>query len=156
MSRVLLPLLLLALSASAQIHTIDMTFEGVGCVPCVESMPARAQRIRGVESAKVDAAKGILSVQLAATNRVRVEQIRDIIEQDGTKAKSAVVSVSGTLERTPEGLVLLRVPQLALPFQLTGSEAILKGDTTVRVTGTISNLRATPHLGITVTAASKP
>lgn len=146
--------LLIALAVcavSAQIHTIDITFEGVGCVPCVESMPTRAQRIRGVESAKVDAAKGVLSVQLAATNRVRVEQVRDIIEQDGTKARSAVISVTGTMERTPEGLVLLRVPQHAQPFRLTGAIPN-KAETTVRVTGTIVNLRETPYLQIAVVA----
>lgn len=132
--------------ATAQIHTIEMTFEGVGCVPCVESMPSRAQRIRGVESAKVDAAKGILTVQLAASNRVRVEQIRDVIEQDGTKARSAVITVSGTLEKTSEGLTLLRVPQLAAPFQLEGAIPA----TGEKVRGVITNLRGTPYLQIAV------
>lgn len=135
-----------AACASAQIHSIEMAFEGVGCVPCVESMPSRAQRIRGVESAKVDAAKGVLTVQLAASNRVRVEQIRDVIEQDGTKARSAVIAVSGAIEKTAEGLTVLRVPQLPAPFQLTGAIPA----TGERVRGVITNLRATPYLQIAV------
>src|SRR5262245_35418787 len=103
--------------ATAQIQSIEMYFEGVNCVPCVESMPARAQRIRGVETATADPGKGVLTLRLAAQNRVRIEQIRDLIEQDGTKAKRAVVEVSGTLTED-RGVWLIKVPQWANPLEL--------------------------------------
>ncbi len=83
----------------AQFRTIDISFEGVGCASCIESLPARMQRIRGVESATatVDGRTGILQLKLAAQNRIRLEQVRDAVEQDGTKVKKATVSVAGTL-----------------------------------------------------------
>jgi len=97
MMKVLLFLPLLPAAALAQFQWIEITFDGVGCASCVESLPARMQRMRGVESAKVDAAKGTLQVRLAAENRVRVEQVRDAIEQDGTKVRRAVVSIRGVV-----------------------------------------------------------
>ena len=86
-----------ALCSFAQFRTIEMTFKGVGCASCIESLPGRVQRLRGVESATVDAGTGVLRVKLAEQNRVRVEQIRDFVEQDGTKAASAVVSATGEI-----------------------------------------------------------
>ena len=73
----------LAASCPAQFRTVEMTFQGVGCASCLESLPSRVQRLRGVESATVDAKAGVLTVKLAEQNRVRVEQIRDFVEQDG-------------------------------------------------------------------------
>lgn len=137
-----------------QAHRIEMTFTGVGCEPCIASMPARAQRLRGVDTASVDAAKGVLTVTLAAVNRVRIEQLRDLIQQDGTKAATATVEVSGVLERaasTAAGVDggaawLLRVPQWPLPLEVLmpggGGEGTWKpvAGQTVRVTGRISDL----------------
>ena len=130
----------------AQIHLLEMSFEGVNCLPCVESMPARALRIRGVESAKVDAAKGILSLQLAASNRVRVEQIRDMIQQDGTKATGVPhIEVRGTIEKADNGTWLLRIPQHPQPLELMPVKPLKVGDVT-RVSGAIEDLKRTPLL----------
>jgi cation transport ATPase len=137
--------LTLASLGFAQVQRIEMTFEGVNCVPCVESMPARAMRIRGVASAKADAAKGVLSVELAPQNRVRVEQIRDLIQQDGTKAVSAAVEVSGTVEKGESGTLLLRIPQHPTPLELK-SATIYEAGATVRVRGVIADLKRNPLL----------
>ena len=99
-------LFLLALPAFAQFRTIEVRFEGIGCASCIESLPARMQRIRGIESATVDAAAGVLKVKLAEQNRVRVEQIRDAIEQDGTKARDARVIVRGDLAKDGDHWIL--------------------------------------------------
>jgi len=85
--------------AMAQFQSIEVKFEGIGCPSCIESLPGRIQRMRGVESAKVDAGKGVLVVTFAKENRVRIEQIRDAIEQDGTKARSATVSAKGAVAK---------------------------------------------------------
>jgi hypothetical protein len=143
----LLLLALLAVATFAQAHRIEMTFTGVGCEPCIQSMPNRAQRIRGVEAASVDAEKGILKVTLAPQNRVRIEQIRDLIQQDGTKAASAIVEISGTLEQA-EDAWHLKVPQWPVPLELKGLPAGAKAGGTVRIEGRIANLSAAPRLSI--------
>jgi hypothetical protein len=101
----------------AQFQTMELTFDGVGCQPCIDSLPERLRRIRGVESASVDAQRGVLTVRLAAQNRVRIEQIRDFVEQDGTKTRRAVVQVAGELRRDGNGW-LLQPPNLAAAYRI--------------------------------------
>lgn len=139
-----------AMSASAQLRSVEMTFTGAGCEPCLQSLPNRAQRLRGVESATVDAARGMLSMRLAAANRVRLEQVRDLIQQDGTKAVAAKVEVSGTLEK-PESASewVLRVPQWPQPLRLAASPSAASGwkqGDAVTLQGRVANLAATPLL----------
>ena len=128
----------------AQIEHLEMTFEGVNCVPCVESMPGRAMRIRGVTSARVDAAKGLLVLELAEGNRVRVEQIRDLIQQDGTKAvRVPRIVVGGVVEKGSDSEWMLRLPQQALPLELKTSKALTAG-ATIKVEGAIEDLKKSP------------
>ena len=143
--KILLLTCIASLTASAQLQRIEMTFEGVNCVPCVDSMPARAMRIRGVESANVDAAKGVLILQLARQNRVRVEQIRDLIQQDGTKAVRATVEVTGTVSKNEAGAWILQIPQQALPLELKSGKTYEAG-ATLNVHGLIEDLKRSPLL----------
>lgn len=141
------PLLFILFAAplAAQLRSADLTFEGVNCASCVESLPARIQRMRGVESAKVDAAKGILSVKLAAENRIRLEQIRDAIEQDGTKARQATISARGALVEQA-GRWLFKLPHGGSQFEVTldagapSAQYSLKAGTAM-ISGTVKNLR---------------
>lgn len=98
MLKTLLPALA-ALPLFAQFDRIELRFEGMGCASCIESMPARIKRMRGVEEVSVDAAASILKIRLAESNRVRLEQVRDAIQQDGTKVKSAGVVLRGAVTR---------------------------------------------------------
>ena len=141
------PLLFILFAAplAAQLRSADLTFEGINCASCVESLPARIQRMRGVESAKVDAAKGILSVKLAAENRVRLEQIRDAIEQDGTKARQATISAKGTLVEQA-GRWLFKLPNGGSQFEVLldaaapSAQYSLKAGATM-ISGTVKILR---------------
>jgi len=122
-----------------------MMFEGVNCVPCVDSMATRAMRLRGVESASVDAAKGVLTVQLARQNRVRVEQIRDLIQQDGTRAVRATVEVTGTVAKNDTGAWILQIPQQALPVELKSGKTYEVG-AVLTLRGVIDDLKRSPLL----------
>lgn len=110
------PILAVLLSAPAaavaQLQTLELSFTGIECASCLDSLPARIQRLRGVESARVDAAKKLLAVKFAGQNRIRLEQIRDAIEQDGTKVRDASLTATGLLaEATPgDGRWLLLLP----------------------------------------------
>lgn len=98
--------LLAALPACAQFRSIEISFDGIGCATCLESLPARMQRMRGIESATVDARQGILKLTLSEQNRIRLEQVRDFIEQDGTKTRRALVTVKGEITREQGKLIL--------------------------------------------------
>jgi len=114
----LFPLFLLAaLPAFAQFRSIEVTFEGIGCASCMESLPSRIGRLRGVESTKVDVQHSTVKVELAEQNRVRLEQVRDMIEQDGTKAKSALVTVKGNLSQI-DGKWVLQPPALPAAYEI--------------------------------------
>ncbi|MEZ5352992.1 MAG: heavy metal-associated domain-containing protein [Bryobacteraceae bacterium] len=139
---------LLAAPASAQFRKIDIAFEGIGCASCVESLPPRMKRIRGVETAQVDAAKGTLTLTLAPENRVRLEQVRDAIQQDGTKAKSAAVEARGQIVKSDAGWTL-QFPR-GVSYSLSGP---LSGDLSPglkTITGTVAGLQ---DIVIAVTSA---
>ena len=109
-------LLALAIPVSAQLRDVKINFAGIGCAPCIESLPSRLQRIRGVESATVDAQAGTVILHLAIQNRVRIEQLRDAIEQDGTKTTTATITAHGTLIQE-EGK--WRLSPLTIPLEST-------------------------------------
>jgi len=132
-------LCVLALPCLGQWETFEIRFEGVGCSSCIESLPGRVQRLRGVESAEVGASSGILRVKLAAENRVRLEQVRDMIEQDGTKARSAMVSGRGQL-RQEAGQWLFRIPSQNVDYLLEAGKGMEAGSNVV-LSGAIENLR---------------
>ncbi|MBM3813655.1 MAG: heavy-metal-associated domain-containing protein [Acidimicrobiia bacterium] len=128
--------LLFALPAFPQWQSLEFRFQGVGCASCIESLPARLERLRGVESAEVDAKSGTLKLKLAPQNRVRLEIVRDFIEQDGTKAVSAIVSGKGSLERK-EGLLFFYLEGQSTSYRVEGLATGAQNHTE----GTISDLR---------------
>lgn len=145
----LLPLFLLtALPSLAQFRSMEITFEGIGCASCMESLPARIERLRGVESATVDAQQSILKIRLAEQNRVRLEQVRDMIEQDGTKTKTAVVTVKGELSQT-DGKWVLQPPSLPSAYEV---EAASPAAGTCTISGEVVKLK--PQSGRLIIKAS--
>jgi len=142
-------LTLLAAPAFAQLRSAEIEFTGVNCAPCLESLPARIQRMRGVEKAEVIAAKGLLKVTFAEENRIRLEQLRDAIEPDGTKTTRARLQARGTVEETPAGQWRLKLPNGSVFVLQRGDAgvpaeqyALKPGPATI--TGVITNLRAAP------------
>jgi hypothetical protein len=95
------------------------------------------QRLRGVESATVDAQRGILKIQLAEQNRVRLEQVRDMIEQDGIKTKAATVRVKGELAQV-DGKWVLQPPSLPASYEVAATSPAAG---TVTITGEVANMR---------------
>lgn len=136
-------LVLCAIPALAQFESIDLRFEGVGCASCVESIPARIQRLRGVESVTVDAAASLVKIRLAPANRIRLEQVRDLIEQDGTKVRSAHVAVRGEIA-SEAGSWMLQPAGGTARYRLPSGD--WKQGETCRVLGSIADLR--PEGGI--------
>lgn len=117
--RFTLLLLLAARFAVAEFRSMTLGFEGMGCASCIESLPARMRRMRGVESAEVNAAKGVLTIKLAAGNKIRLEQVRDAIEQDGTKVRTAAVEIEGAISKDKDQY-FIRPEGLAVTYELRG------------------------------------
>ena len=139
--RIVAMLILTAVLAPAQFRAIEVHFEGIGCATCIESLPARLQRLRGVTSAQVDTQKQILKVELASTNRVRVEQVRDALEQDGTKTINAIVQVGGELSSSA-GKWILKPPGVPTTYEVTGAVPSNLEPGKYLVTGRILKLRS--------------
>src|SRR3954447_14351578 len=115
--KALLLLALAALPCAAQVRSVKVWFNGIGCASCTESMNERVRRLRGVESVRLDTQAGTLEVQLAGQNRIRLEQIRDLIEQDGTKALRAAVRIGGELSKTNDQW-MLRPPGVSWQYEI--------------------------------------
>jgi len=86
--------LALALPLMAELHTLRVEFEPSGCTACIESLEGRLKRMRGVDEVKVDGEDAI-EMKLAAGNRVRLEIVRDFVEQGGGKVRRMSVEATG-------------------------------------------------------------
>ena len=95
-------LVLLALPAFAEFHSITIRYTPSGCIDCATSLEARLRKMRGVEELTFDP-NGVAKLRLAPGNRVRLELIRDFIEQGGEKIKRIEIEATGAIER--EGTV---------------------------------------------------
>ncbi len=89
-------LFLFALPCAAQFKELRFEVQGTDCISCNASLPERLKRVRGVDAVTLEGSTAIL--KFAAENRVRFEQLRDMIEQDGTKVKSASLIAKGIHE----------------------------------------------------------
>jgi hypothetical protein len=63
----------------------------------VEAIARGIQRLRGVESADVDAKKSVVRITLATGNRVKLEAIRDAIKATGYTPGDAAIEAKGKL-----------------------------------------------------------
>ncbi len=114
-------LLISALPLGAQFIRVEVAFQGTGCASCIESLEGRLSRVRGVERVELDVKQEIVTLHLAAENRVRLTPLLSRITQDGTKVLRARVVVRGTIAATEEGYVLkLAQPPQTYRLRLAG------------------------------------
>ena len=94
------PLLLMLIAAPmfAEFHTITIRYTPSGCIECAQSLEARLRKTRGVEELAFDP-NGVVTLRLAANNRVRLELIRDFTEQGGETIQRIEAEATGAIER---------------------------------------------------------
>jgi|SRR5687767_15036418 len=145
MTPALFALLLLPVAAGAEWLSVELIFRGTGCASCIESLPRRLGRMRGLESAEVDAERSALKLRLATGNRVRIELIRDQIEQDGTKVISGRVEGIGNITREQGGGLVFRPAgaTMAYPIEATRFQAV---EGALRIVAELHTLRPAPAL----------
>lgn len=64
-------------------------------------------KIEGVQSVKVSLKDGIATIQLAPSNRVTVEKIRDAIRSNGFAPREAEIRVAGVVAQRGDTLALV-------------------------------------------------
>jgi len=137
--RLALLILILALSLRAEFLRIEVAFEDIGCASCLESLEGRLKRVRGVEQADIDPAKGLAKLRLTRGNRVRLTLLLGRITQDGTKVLRTHVEARGTITISqPEFLFqpadLSQSYRLKLPAQIKRS---FEAGVIYRIAGTV-------------------
>ena len=75
--------LFLALPLLAEFRQVEIKVSGLECASCAESLPKTLERMRGVESASMDAKAGLVLVKLKAGNKLPFEDLRDKLKQAG-------------------------------------------------------------------------
>lgn len=118
-------LLLLAAPLAAEFHTITIRYTPSGCIDCAKSLEARLRKLRGVEDLTFDP-NGSVALRLAAGNRVRLELIRDFIEQGGEKIQRIEVEAAGAIEAEGAGFVFVNAG-LETRYPVTGAEKAAAG-----------------------------
>lgn len=103
--------------ASAEFRLIELSFGGIDCASCAEFVQGKLARARGVESVTVDRAAGMVTVKLAPDNKVRLDQVRDFVQQSGFTPKDAHVRVRGAVASQDGGWVL-RLPETGQTYRL--------------------------------------
>ena len=115
----LLKILVIALSAVSGIRAeflhIEVSITDMNCVSCTESLVASFKRLRGVENVEADSKAWTIRLDLAAGNRIGVEQAWDAIKRVGFTPGETNVTVRGAMK---EGK--LEVPELGKSFEIQG------------------------------------
>ncbi len=106
--RGVIALLFLLLPLRAEFLKIEIGFGGMECASCTDFLESRFARNRGVKSVHVDKAKGILTLELKPENKLRLDQVRDQVQQGGFTPKRIHVVVQG--EAQADGA--LRIPEI--------------------------------------------
>lgn len=123
MARLATLLLLVATAAPAQFLEFRVRFDDGGCSSCAESLEGRLQRVRGVETVTLDVERGVVELQLAADNRVRLAPLLSRIEQGAAKALETKLVAKGVLVRAAG------VTKIELQGQAADQAYLLEGDT---------------------------
>ncbi len=108
---------------SAQFLEFQIRFDAGGCVSCAESLKGRMQRVRGIETVTLDLERGMIRLELAADNRVRLVPLMSRIEQGGARALETKLKAKGVVVEDGSG------QKLELQGAATGQTYILGGDT---------------------------
>src|SRR5262245_15100867 len=82
--------------SSAEFRWIQLSFNGLDCASCAEFVQGKLSKNRGIESVEVDLKAGHVTVALKPENRVRLDQVRDFVQQSGFTPQEARVKLRGT------------------------------------------------------------
>jgi len=120
-----------------EFRRIALSFTGLDCASCSEFISSRLARMRGVESAEVDRQAGKVTLLMRPDNRIRLGQVRDLVQQSGFTPGGADVEVRGAIARAGSGWTL-RIPETGAGYQLRLPDGFTpEADIVVTVSGTV-------------------
>lgn len=100
-------LLLSGTVSAAGLVEVKQTVFGMDCAPCAHGVKIGLEKLEGVEQAQVSLNDGYTSLTLAADSSVTLEEIRQVIRDNGFTPKDAIVVMIGRVEHgTGDQLVL--------------------------------------------------
>lgn len=126
--RVAILLLICACGLRAEFLHIQVSVRDMTCESCSESLGSILKRMRGVENVDIDYKAATVRVDLAAQNRIGIEQIWDAIKRVGFTPGATKVDVRGVA-----GSGKIEVREANKTYQIEGhapdGETELKGTT---------------------------
>lgn len=128
--KILFLLILASGAIQAEFLRIEVFIRDMTCPSCTDSLVAAFKRMRGVDHVEVDFKEGFVRLDLAAQNRVGVEQAWDAIKRVGFTPGETKVAVRGNVKDSK-----LEVPEINRTFQIEGRAP--DGDS-VELKGTIT------------------
>lgn len=132
--RAILAAIVIVPSALAEFRQISMDFSGEECSSCAASMTKSFQRLRGVTSVSVG--KTMITIELAAGNRVPLSEVRDSVKRVGFTPGEARVVVLGTIVEE-SGQRLLKPHGSEQRIELRGAVPPAASAAEVKLEGTI-------------------
>jgi cation transport ATPase len=122
----LLPVfLILAAPAWAEFLRIELAYTGMECASCARFIENRFARNPGVESVAVDSKKSAVILKLKPGNTVRLNQVRDFVQQSGFTPKEALVVVRGVAQ-VERGYTNFKIGVLDQTVRLKDPETLLR------------------------------
>lgn len=109
----------------AEFLHIEVFIRDMNCESCTDSLAGAFKRMRGVERVNVDFKAGTVALDLAAQNRVGVDQVWDAIKRVGFTPGETKVVVRGSVKASK-----LEVAEINKIFELDGQ--IPEGDQEVK------------------------
>lgn len=94
--------------AAAGLLEVKQTVFGMDCAPCAHGLEKGLEKLEGVKDASVSLNEGYAAASLDPGNPVTIEQIRQVVRDNGFTPKEATVVIAGTLGRTKENNLALK------------------------------------------------
>jgi copper chaperone CopZ len=94
----LLFIFLLASTVRAEFLHIEVSMKDMNCASCSDSLGKAFERIRGVQHVDLSMEKGTVTLELAAGNRVTLEQVWDTVKRIGFTPGETKVTVRGDVK----------------------------------------------------------
>jgi copper chaperone CopZ len=132
--RAILAALVIVSSAFGEFRHVAISFSGEECSSCAASMTKAVQRLRGVTSVSINAEKAVITIALAAGNRVPLNEIRDSVKRVGFTPGEARVRVLGAVAEENKERVL---KPHGLEQTITLAGAVPSGEGDAELEGTI-------------------
>jgi cation transport ATPase len=123
--RILPAFLILAAPLWAEFLRIEMAYGGMECASCARFIENKFARNPGVESVSVDGRKGAVILKLKPGNTVRLNQVRDFVQQSGFTPKESVVVVRGVAQ-VDRGYTNFKIDGLDQTVRLKDPETLLR------------------------------